>query len=162
MRYEPPTLRPIGRVLPGATLSFGIASPIPTFNEMEAARARTWFTAKARQNAYNVAKQRAQLDVGYVALAAARARGLTLPLAGRLTVRCWWKFSLFDPDNQAAGIKVILDGLVEGKILANDRRATPGGMGCIGKIVHEFPDEDQSTEFWCVVQLTPYFFEVKQ
>jgi hypothetical protein len=137
-------------------LSFGIASPLPSFNVLESARGRVLSQGLRRQNGYNLMKRAAQRSVELTILAALRERrDLPLPMAGPLTLSCWWGPSKTDPDNQAAGKKIILDALVNAGVLANDRRWRRDGDGTIARLVDEFSD-DSTAGFAVVVQLRPW------
>lgn len=133
-------------------ISFGLPSLLPTFNEMEKARGSSWGTARGRQNRYNLAKQAAQMDVANIARSALTIRlpiyQLALPLPPRVVLTCWWGPGRHDPDNLAAGKKIILDALVDIGVLQNDTREF------VAAFHDHFPFENIAG-FAVVVQLSP-------
>lgn len=92
-------------------------------------------------------KREYQGKVANAALNSRRARApgaieeLSMP-GMPITVRILWcdpgHQKPIDPDNQAAAVKIILDGLVQGGLLHNDRRWRPGEGGQIARIIHDF------------------------
>lgn len=102
--------------------SFFIPLELPTFNELEAARGKVAAARgtgdSTRQNAYNALKRKAQHDCA-VHFLSQRGRNSILPrlpwplAGGPFVVELNWRTrdARTDPDNIAAGKKILLDAL---------------------------------------------------
>lgn len=116
----------------GWRFAFVVKGRLPTFNEMEHARGHV--RDGNRHNTYADLKKRHQNDVALQIQSAWRG----VPAPGLVEVACCWTpHGRSDPDNQASGIKIVLDALVACGVLATDARKV------VRRIVHYFPDLHQ-------------------
>lgn len=97
------------------TRTFRVAGPLPGMNEIVAAAK----SGRGKGNAYS--RQKATWTSA-VALAALTVR--VEHFAGPVSLHCLWheRDARRDPDNVAAGVKFVLDGLVQAGILRGDGR----------------------------------------
>lgn len=102
-----------------------IPGELPALNEIIEA-------AKSHYGKYSNMKKDYTEIVGYSAL---KERRIEKPI--EVYIKWFTKDVKKDPDNVAAGVKFILDGLKESGVIVNDTRKY------IKRIVHDFPEPDK-------------------
>lgn len=102
-----------------------IPGELPALNEIIEA-------AKSHYGKYSSTKKDYTEIVGWYAL---KQTQIEKPV--EVWIKWFTKDAKKDPDNVAAGVKFILDGLKEAGVIKNDTRQW------IKKIVHEFPEPDK-------------------